>query len=91
MKGTNVRETNGNWKGDLATVAAGYLRARTMYPSKPCSTCGKKAEIHHRDGNTLNNEPTNIDFLCRRCHMLADGRMERRSPKGTFSVAVAKK
>lgn len=32
---------------------------------------------HHRDGNTANNKTENIIFLCRKCHMKEDGRLEQ--------------
>ncbi|KKK49301.1 hypothetical protein LCGC14_3136420 [marine sediment metagenome] len=74
-------EQNSNWRGDKATVLSGRDRARRMYPvPKPCTMCGEKGERHHKDGNTLNNEPINIDWLCRRHHMMADGRSKARNP-----------
>ena len=68
-----------NWKGDSISEKGGRGRAQRLYPVvKPCERCGKKkAERHHRDNNTANNEPSNIHFLCRRCHMEIDGRLER--------------
>jgi hypothetical protein len=45
---------------------------------RDCDRCGKPGrDRHHRDGNTLNNEPENIECLCRRCHMEIDGRLAR--------------
>lgn len=72
-------EGNGQWTGDAASPNAGHLRAARMYPDPGmCTGCGKKrAERHHKDGNPANNDPSNIDFLCRRCHMEADGRLGR--------------
>ena len=65
-----------NFKGDNVSMDVGRARARRMYPSRPCEVCGKtKAEHHHKDGNTRNNDLDNIQFLCRRCHMILDGRM----------------
>jgi hypothetical protein len=70
---------NPQWTGDDATPNAGHIRALRMYPDiGPCGRCGREpAERHHKDGNTANNDPSNIDILCRRCHMEADGRLER--------------
>ena len=36
-----------------------------------CERCGKtgKLDIHHRDKNWNNNEPENLQCLCRSCHM----------------------
>jgi hypothetical protein len=66
------------WKGDNITPTTGHKRAIQMYPMKPCEVCGReKTERHHKDGNALNNSPENIRFLCHRCHMTEDGRLDR--------------
>lgn len=61
------------------TAITGSSRARNKYQDiGPCVRCGaERSERHHRDGNTLNNEPDNIRILCRRCHMTEDGRLEK--------------
>ena len=43
-----------------------------------CERCGEVPPIdrHHIDGNTKNNDPSNIACLCRRCHQIEDGRHE---------------
>ena len=71
-------ERNGQWTGDAASWNAGHLRALRLYPDPgPCAKCGRKpAERHHKDGTHANNDPSNIEFLCRRCHMEADGRLD---------------
>lgn len=57
--------------------------ARRLYPDlERCERCGatsqeKRLERHHRDGNPFNNSPTNIQPVCRRCHMALDGRLAR--------------
>lgn len=65
-----------------ATAQAGRKRAREMYPGPhACDVCGSSAEIHHRDGNPLNNDRSNIAFLCRKHHIRAEDRMAyRRKP-----------
>jgi len=81
-----------NWKGDNIVVASGRSRAERKFPSKPCQICGKgNAERHHKDGDTSNNEPTNVVFLCRKCHMKVDGRYDRfiELAKANQPVAVA--
>ena len=78
---------NPNWKGDNIKPHSGRGRAYRLFSTKqPCSVCGVKAEIHHKDGNPCNNDPSNIDWLCRKHHMEADGRMARRN-KGQFAGA----
>ncbi len=43
----------------------------TKTRSKSCAHCGSgsRLQVHHRDGNPLNNEPSNLVTLCASCHM----------------------
>ena len=75
---------NPNWQGDDVSPAAGRERAQRRYKEQPCSICGAPGERHHKDGNTLNNAPSNIAWRCRKHHMIDDGRMERRGNDGRF-------
>lgn len=72
-------EQNSNWKGDAVSRAIGHDRARRMFTlPDQCEGEGCEAppyDRHHIDGDTLNNTPENIAFLCRSCHMQADGRL----------------
>jgi hypothetical protein len=65
-----------NWKGDSATVKTGRTRAlRAHALPDVCDACAmpKRLDRHHKDGDTLNNEKSNIAFLCRACHTQAHG------------------
>lgn len=70
-------ENNPQWKGENISVKSGRSRALRRFTKKPCEICGEpqKVDRHHVDGNTKNNEPSNLRYLCRRCHMIEDGRM----------------
>lgn len=72
------------WRGDQVSVRGGRTRALRLYPDiGPCTRCGSaNTERHHIDENTANNDPDNIAILCRRCHMVEDGRLDavRRTP-----------
>lgn len=61
-------------------VEAGRYKARKIYGTMPdlCEKCGNVPPVdrHHKDGNTFNNERSNIEFLCRKCHQFEDGRLE---------------
>jgi len=72
-------EKNGHWKGDAVSPEAARDRLKRRMPIHgPCEGCGAKAsDRHHKDGNTRNNDPSNIAQLCRRCHMKADGRLAK--------------
>lgn len=75
MAKSKIGVLNPQWKGDNASDFAGRDRAKRLYPLEPCEICGsKKSERHHVDGDTLNNERANIQFLCRKHHMEIDGR-----------------
>jgi hypothetical protein len=76
----NHGKKNGLWKGNLASKSAGRGRARRKFQkANLCQKCGstRRVERHHKDGNPLNNRKRNIAILCRRCHMIADGRMKK--------------
>lgn len=72
-------ESHYAWKGDDVQVTEGRQRARTLYKDiGQCRECAAPAvDRHHRDGDTLNNEPDNVVPLCRSCHMRVDGRSAR--------------
>lgn len=81
-KGTrmNAGEHNVAWKGDAATTLVKRKRAVRRYPLGPCQHEGCDAwasDRHHIDGNTGNNDPSNIRLLCRRHHMIEDGRLQK--------------
>ena len=68
------------WIGDSASIKSGRCRAERIFDIQPCEMCGesaKRIDRHHKDGDTRNNERSNIKFLCRRCHMREDGRTEK--------------
>lgn len=76
LKISRIGPDNPNWKADSTHRGTHQTRAWRMYRADQCSECGAQpAERHHADGNRLNNESSNIAILCRRCHMLADGRL----------------
>ena len=68
------------WSGDAISERGGRSRAlRAFQAPLACEGCGetKPLDRHHKDDNTANNSRENIAFLCRKCHMTADGRINR--------------
>lgn len=67
------------WLGDKASVDAKRARATRLFELGPCERCKSKpgTDRHHRDGDTGHNERWNIAILCRRCHMIEDGRLAK--------------
>jgi len=53
-----------------------HYHARKMVPIGCCSRCAKPdaSDVHHKDGNHLNNSPDNLERICRSCHNLAHNR-----------------
>lgn len=61
-------------KGDEASLSAARGRAAAVVPPGPCMRCGapegKRAhDRHHKDRNPYNNARSNIERLCRACHV----------------------
>lgn len=63
-------DKNPSWKGDFASEQAGRLRGYRQNQALKCKKCGSTIKIHrhHIDRNTLNNNISNISFLCSSCH-----------------------
>ena len=79
------------WRADDVSDKCGRGRAlRTFRTPSPCIKCGAgNSERHHADGNTSNNTVDNIVWLCRRCHMEEDGRLEAATEQARRRHAVA--
>jgi hypothetical protein len=57
----------------------GNFIAQRLYTADRCERCGDehgRLERHHVDGNTDNNDRSNIRILCVKCHMTEDGRRD---------------
>lgn len=67
------------FKGDKAHTSSKHARAQRWFPlPSKCDECDAvPVDRHHKDGDDGNNIIENIAFLCRRCHMIVDGRLER--------------
>lgn len=55
-------------------------RTRRWFALKDkCERCksAKAVDRHHKDGNPRHNVASNIAHLCRRCHMIEDGRLDK--------------
>lgn len=81
--GRHLGPENPAWKGGVADwdYAAGWksiarkIRDRDQWT---CQNCGERRKrwghslhVHHRDGDKLNNDPTNLISLCAGCHRQA--------------------
>ena len=52
------------------SAAIGRQQARRLLPPQPCQQCGetRQSQIHHKDGNPLNNDLGNLERLCLWCN-----------------------
>lgn len=72
-----IGEGNPGWTGDAALPTTKRARCQRRYSLGPCEKCRRPGtDRHHKDGDTGNNGPSNIEILCRRCHMKGDGRLD---------------
>lgn len=48
-----------------------HKQARQLLPDGCCEICGsnKNVDVHHIDGNPQNNDLSNLQRLCRSCHI----------------------
>ena len=62
--------------------SAAHSVARSLVPMGPCNRCGKQSarDVHHKDGNHLNNSPENLERICRSCHN------QEHRPKGSCVI-----
>jgi hypothetical protein len=57
------------------SLSKGHKEAQRLYALGPCERCkAPGVERHHKDGNPGNNVATNVEVLCRKCHLRSDGR-----------------
>ena len=72
------------------TKAAGRWQAQHLYPTKQCERCGvERDELHrhHRDQDPTNNEPQNIQVLCRACHNAVHRELAKAAADSTRSTS----
>lgn len=57
--------SNNNWKGGIATY-------RNLIEKTACAKCSgeKSLLIHHVDEDRYNNDVSNLQVLCKRCHQI---------------------
>lgn len=53
------------------SYATAHHHSRKMVAPGPCARCqaANAIDVHHKDENWRNNDPTNLERLCRSCHL----------------------
>lgn len=67
----NIQWYPDNWRDIARKVKeeADWKCERCGYPHYP--EHGYTLTVHHKDGDTKNNDPENLEALCQRCHLKA--------------------
>ena len=86
IKGINLGEKNGQWKGDKVTKRAlhDYIKYYLIKPEL-CECCHeRKAYDLANISQEYKRDFSDWEWLCRHCHMTKDGRLKKLAefPKG---------
>ena len=79
QKGKKLFSDNGAWKGDVVTKGALHDWIHYNMPKpKLCLDCGesKRLDVHNISGEYTRNIDDWV-YICRRCHMIRDGRLDK--------------
>ena len=78
-KHINLGENNGNWKGDnIGKGSALHVWVRRNFPvPEVCDNCRQKQRLDLANiTGVYSRDFSNWKYLCRKCHMLSDGRLK---------------
>lgn len=66
-------KAKGRYYPPLTNPESSRQQARRRKGAGSCEKCNSAIhiDVHHKDGNPLNNNPENLMWLCRSCHALA--------------------
>lgn len=74
---TKLAELNPNWVGDKVKYEALHLWIKRRFPKpKVCMSCWRESPRDLANKGIYNRDLENWEWLCRRCHMIKDGRLE---------------
>lgn len=77
MRTIKKGENNPNWKGDKVGYDGVHAHIKTVLKkTKVCNECKLKKPLDLANKGVYNRNVVNWEWLCRRCHMLKDGRLE---------------
>lgn len=79
MNGINKNEKNGMWKGNNAGLGAIHVWIKNNKPKpKLCEECTIKNPIDLANiSQKYKRDINDFEWLCRRCHMIKDGRLKK--------------
>lgn len=90
IRAEHVRQTR-YAKNETISRRGHHKRARRIAGApQPCGECGfNVATVHHKDRNPANNDPSNLIWLCHKCHMQEHAQAGHlsRNPRQLFACA----
>lgn len=77
-----LRGQNGNPESKSRLCAIAREAYESIFGHPICEMCGtSEADVHHRDRDRKNNDPPNLQALCRSCHTILHNQAEPRRRK----------
>jgi DNA-directed RNA polymerase subunit RPC12/RpoP len=78
IRETKIGEKNPMWKGNEVGYMALHEYVRKHFPKpKKCMECSKKTKfLDLANKGIYNRDLINWEYLCRKCHMTKDGRLD---------------
>lgn len=78
IRQTKLGDKNPNWKGDKVQYAGLHLWVGSNFPKpKICPMCKMKPPYDLCNKGIYNRDFKNWEWLCRKCHMIKDGRLKK--------------
>jgi len=89
---SKLGKKNPLWKGDEVGLKALHEWVKRYKPKpKVCENCHKKGWIDLANiSQEYKRDLTDWEWLCRKCHMIKDGRIDARDEKGRFTSYMSK-
>lgn len=85
---SRVNAKNPLWKGDdVGMIGLHRWVRRKMPPPEFCEMCGIRPPKDLANKGIYNRDFKNWEYLCRKCHMISDGRMQRFLEAGRKKLA----
>jgi len=92
-KEINLGKNNGIWQGDNVSYNAlhGWVRRHLPKP-KNCPKCNKRLvyDLSNKSGKYL-RDLSDFEWLCRKCHMLSDKRLEKLKQCRILDIGINKR
>ena len=88
MSASKIKEKNPQWKGNKVGYNALHSWVKIRLPKTVlCEFCKKNPAYDLANKGIYNRDLINWEWLCRKCHMTNDGRLEKLHQKRKLNVS----